>query len=48
MSVPFLRKARRMGRGPAYYRIGHAVRYRLGDLDDWLAMRRVTTRDQAA
>ncbi len=35
-------------RGPSYYRIGHAVRYRVADLDDWLAMHRVTTRDRAA
>jgi hypothetical protein len=47
MSVAFLRQARVRARGPAYFRIGRSVRYRLSDLDAWLSERRVTTRDQA-
>jgi hypothetical protein len=47
MSVAFLRQARIRARGPAYFRIGRSVRYRLSDLDTWLSLRRVTTRDQA-
>jgi predicted DNA-binding transcriptional regulator AlpA len=46
MSVAFLRQARVRARGPAYFRIGRSVRYRVSDLDAWLSERRVTTRDQ--
>ena len=48
MSVAFLRQARMRARGPAYFRIGRSIRYRVSDLDVWLSARRVTTRDQAA
>jgi len=32
--------------GPAYLKIGRAVRYRLPDLDAWLDAHRVSTRDR--
>lgn len=48
MSVAFLRQARVRAKGPAYFRIGRSVRYRVSDLDAWLSLRRVTTRDQTA
>ena len=27
---------RSQGRGPKYLKLGHAVRYRLSDLDEWI------------
>lgn len=47
MSVAFLRADRYRGHvggrtpGPPFYRVGKAVRYDLGDLEHWLAERRV-------
>jgi hypothetical protein len=47
VSVAFLRADRYRGHvgartpGPPFYRVGRAVRYDLGDLDAWLASRRV-------
>ena len=41
LSTSFLRKARRVGRGPAYHQIGRRVVYGVGDLDTWLARHRV-------
>jgi hypothetical protein len=41
MSPAYLRQARRKGNGPAYLRIGRAIRYRIVDLDAWLDQRRV-------
>lgn len=41
----YLRSARAKGRGPAFIRIGRAIRYRIKDLDTWLAKHRVDTRD---
>lgn len=39
---------RRTGKGPSFYRMGHrTVRYRIGDLDDWLADNRVPERDHS-
>jgi hypothetical protein len=46
ISVAFLRQARVRAKGPAYFRIGRSVRYRVSDLEAWLSDRRVTTRDQ--
>jgi hypothetical protein len=45
MSVPFLRAAR-LGRteGPAFIRIGRAIRYRVQDLDAFIAARRIERR----
>jgi hypothetical protein len=40
-SPDFFRAARRMGRGPAYIRVGRSIRYRLKDLDAWLESHRV-------
>lgn len=48
-SEPSLRKARHTGRGPAFLKIGGAVRYSFAALDAWLASRaRTSTRDDAA
>jgi predicted DNA-binding transcriptional regulator AlpA len=44
-SVPFLRLTRRENRGPAFIRIGRSIRYRIADLDAWMAAHRVTTRE---
>jgi predicted DNA-binding transcriptional regulator AlpA len=44
LSCAYLRHARAHGRGPAYIRIGRAVRYRIADLDAYLAAHRVETR----
>ena len=41
MSVAYLRQSRRLGRGPAHFRIGRAVRYHMEDLNVWLAAHRV-------
>jgi predicted DNA-binding transcriptional regulator AlpA len=43
-SRAYLRVSRRMGRGPAFIRIGRSIRYRIQDLDQWLAAHRVSTR----
>jgi hypothetical protein len=37
VSTSFLRNARVRQLGPAYLRLGRAIRYRLTDLQDWLA-----------
>ena len=37
VSTSFLRNARLRQLGPAYLRLGRAIRYRLADLQDWLA-----------
>jgi predicted DNA-binding transcriptional regulator AlpA len=45
-----LRKRRMNGDGPAYVKLGRTVRYRLSDLDDWLAenvRRRTATQSEA-
>ena len=47
VSVAFLRADRYRGHvgnrtpGPPFYRVGKAIRYDVGDLDRWLAERRV-------
>ncbi|MGE3512697.1 MAG: helix-turn-helix transcriptional regulator [Vicinamibacterales bacterium] len=40
-----LRVWRRQSRGPAFIQVGRSIRYRRGDLDDWLSAHRVETRD---
>ena len=35
------------GDGPPFYRIGSAIRYRLNDLDEWLAARRFRNTGEA-
>ena len=44
-SDTWMRQARMRGTGPAYIRIGRTIRYRLSDLDAFLARHRVETRD---
>jgi hypothetical protein len=43
-SAAALRKWRREGKGPAFVRVGRSIRYRIQDLDTWLAAHRVETR----
>jgi predicted DNA-binding transcriptional regulator AlpA len=45
MSTAWLRQARIRGIGPAYIRVGRSIRYRVADLDAWVAAHRVDTRD---
>lgn len=40
VTASFLRKLRRLGGGPPFYRIGSLVRYDPADLDEWLAAQR--------
>jgi hypothetical protein len=40
-SRAYFRKARQFGRGPAFLRVGRTIRYRIPDLDSWLATHRV-------
>jgi hypothetical protein len=44
-SQSYLRQARMYNRGPAFVRVGRAIRYRLADLDAWLMAHRVETRE---
>lgn len=37
MSAFYLRSARCQGTGPAFLRLGRSIRYRVSDLDEWLA-----------
>jgi excisionase family DNA binding protein len=41
LSRAYLRQARAQGRGPAFVRLGRAVRYLTADLDAWLEAHRV-------
>lgn len=41
MSRPWLRLQRMRGTGPAFIRIGRAIRYDIRDLDAWLNKHRV-------
>jgi excisionase family DNA binding protein len=36
-STSTLAKARMRGRGPVFFRIGRAIRYRQSDLDSWMS-----------
>ena len=47
LSRAYLRQARAKNRGPAYIRFGRAIRYRIADLDTYLAAHRVETREAA-
>ena len=42
ISIPYLKKLRLMGEGPAYYRLGRRVVYSLETLQAWLDDHRVT------
>lgn len=44
MSRSYLRQARLRRRGPAFIRIGRAVRYRVADLDAFMTACRVQTK----
>jgi Helix-turn-helix domain len=48
LSVWWLKQARRKGTGPAYLRINRMIRYKVEDLDRWLAKYRVETRESRA
>lgn len=41
MSRAFLRVSRRRTGGPAFLRVGRAIRYRTADLDAWLDRHRI-------
>jgi predicted DNA-binding transcriptional regulator AlpA len=43
-----LEKLRVTGEGPAFVKLGRAVRYRICDLDSWAAARVVTSTSAAA
>ncbi|MCR2801171.1 hypothetical protein QNO21_07610 [Microbacterium sp. zg-Y818] len=45
-SIHFLANERSGGRGPRYIRDGRSIRYRLGDVLDWLKMQEVGTAEQ--
>ena len=47
-SLWWLKQARRQKRGPAFMRIGRAIRYRVADLDRWLDAHVVQTRESRA
>lgn len=42
----FMRRRREVGGGPAYLRIGRTIRYRIADLDAWLAAHRIDPSDR--
>jgi predicted DNA-binding transcriptional regulator AlpA len=41
VSTATLEKWRSLKKGPAYFKLGHFVRYTQSDLDGWIASRRV-------
>ena len=43
MTPAYLRKARRLGKGPNYIQLGRTIRYRVRDLDAWLEQHLVKT-----
>lgn len=45
LSVPWLRKARRTGAGPAFLRIGRTIRYTIPDLDAYQRAHRIEPRE---
>jgi predicted DNA-binding transcriptional regulator AlpA len=47
-SVQWLAVLRMQGRGPAYHKAGSWVRYRVSDLDAWVAQHRVATATESA
>jgi excisionase family DNA binding protein len=47
LKVPTLRAWRNQGRGPAYVRLGRAVRYLAADLEEFLASNRHAPRTPA-
>ena len=47
LTVPWLRKRRRVGGGPNYLKLGRLIRYRVPDIDLFLA-ERIVPQDGAA
>ncbi len=47
LAVATLEKLRCTGRGPRFAKIGRAVRYRVADLDDWVASHVVANTSQS-
>ena len=43
LGVRYLETARTQGDGPAFIRLGRAVRYRVRDINQWLDSRRVSS-----
>lgn len=41
VSLPTLRRWRRAGAGPVFYRIGGRIKYQIKDIEQWLDRRRV-------
>ena len=48
LSKPTLERLRLTGEGPAYAKLGKAVRYRRADLDAWLASRLIRSTSEGA
>jgi predicted DNA-binding transcriptional regulator AlpA len=44
-SIPYLRRARRERRGPRFLKIGKLVRYRRADIEAYLSLHAVETRE---
>jgi hypothetical protein len=44
LSVHTLRKYRAKHIGPRFYKMNGSIRYRLGDIEDWLEACRITTK----
>jgi predicted DNA-binding transcriptional regulator AlpA len=44
-SIPYLRRARRERRGPRFLKIGKLVRYRRTDIEAYLSLHAVETRE---
>lgn len=48
LAIPTLQQMRVKGNGPAFLKLGRAVRYRQSDLDEWLEKRVVRSTSDAA
>lgn len=48
LAKPTLDKMRLVGNGPPYVKMGKSVRYRIEDLESWVASRIVTSTSQKA
>jgi excisionase family DNA binding protein len=47
LKKPTMERSRFLGQGPAYCKLGGAVRYRKKDLDEWLDSRLVSSVEEA-
>jgi hypothetical protein len=45
LGVPWLRKARRLGRGPVFLRIGRMIRYQREDIEAFLLDHMILTKE---